>query len=82
MRHDEETHLVSSPLDDLCIDIWNPFDRETGWCSNLLTRTYLPGVVLIARAGSSRYRVCTHLPTLSLNIRDVKTFQHVKIIKL
>ena len=63
------------------IDIWNPFDRETG-CSNLLTRTYLPGVVLIARAGSSRYRVCTHLPTLSLNIRDVKTFQHVKIIKL
>ena len=23
--------LVSSPLDDLCIDIWNPDDRETGY---------------------------------------------------
>ena len=27
--------LVSSPLDDLCIDIWNPDDKEIGY-SNVL----------------------------------------------
>ena len=35
--------LVSSPLDDLCIDIWNPDDKEIGY-SNVLGVGQIPKV--------------------------------------
>ena len=44
-QNESNNYLVSSPLDDLCIDIWisvmisqNPDDKETGY-SNVLTTT-------------------------------------------